>query len=149
MTVIGGGSTYTPDLIAGFIARAASLPLTELWRRWIEALCARDLSRLDELAEEIFDQDSVVHSPMFPDVGRGPDGAKALARQVVADFSHVDITTEDFFGEDDKTVVRITLRSTSAATGKTVSFPALTINRWVGDKIAEGWELYGPPEEQA
>jgi len=31
VTVIGGGSTYTPELVAGFIARADTFPLTELW----------------------------------------------------------------------------------------------------------------------
>ena len=31
VAVIGGGSTYTPELINGFLARAGSLPVTELW----------------------------------------------------------------------------------------------------------------------
>ncbi len=31
VAVIGGGSTYTPELINGFIARANSFPLAELW----------------------------------------------------------------------------------------------------------------------
>ncbi len=31
ITVIGGGSTYTPELINGFLATAGSLPLDELW----------------------------------------------------------------------------------------------------------------------
>ena len=31
IAVIGGGSTYTPELVNGFLARADSLPLTELW----------------------------------------------------------------------------------------------------------------------
>jgi len=31
VAVIGGGSTYTPELIDGFLARADSLPLRELW----------------------------------------------------------------------------------------------------------------------
>jgi 6-phospho-beta-glucosidase len=31
IVVIGGGSTYTPELIDGFIARAGVLPLRELW----------------------------------------------------------------------------------------------------------------------
>ena len=31
VTVIGGGSTYTPELINGFLARLASFPLRELW----------------------------------------------------------------------------------------------------------------------
>jgi len=31
ITVIGGGSTYTPELIIGFLGRVKELPLTELW----------------------------------------------------------------------------------------------------------------------
>ncbi len=31
ITVIGGGSTYTPELVNGFLNRLASLPVTELW----------------------------------------------------------------------------------------------------------------------
>ena len=31
IAVIGGGSTYTPELVNGFLARADSLPLEELW----------------------------------------------------------------------------------------------------------------------
>jgi len=31
IAVIGGGSTYTPELINGFLARVDSLPLKELW----------------------------------------------------------------------------------------------------------------------
>ena len=31
ITVIGGGSTYTPELITGFLARINELPLNELW----------------------------------------------------------------------------------------------------------------------
>ncbi len=31
ITVVGGGSTYTPELVNGFLARVDSLPLKELW----------------------------------------------------------------------------------------------------------------------
>ena len=31
ITVIGGGSTYTPELINGFLERTSTLPITELW----------------------------------------------------------------------------------------------------------------------
>ncbi|MCA9920308.1 MAG: hypothetical protein KC445_20270, partial [Anaerolineales bacterium] len=31
VAVIGGGSSYTPELINGFIERAGSFPLSELW----------------------------------------------------------------------------------------------------------------------
>jgi 6-phospho-beta-glucosidase len=41
IAVIGGGSTYTPELVNGFIARAGRLPLEELW------LMDSDPGRLD------------------------------------------------------------------------------------------------------
>lgn len=31
IAVIGGGSSYTPELINGFLARVAELPVRELW----------------------------------------------------------------------------------------------------------------------
>jgi 6-phospho-beta-glucosidase len=31
VTVIGGGSTYTPELISGFLKRVDSFPVDELW----------------------------------------------------------------------------------------------------------------------
>jgi 6-phospho-beta-glucosidase len=31
ITVIGGGSTYTPELVNGFLSQAVNVPLTELW----------------------------------------------------------------------------------------------------------------------
>lgn len=40
VTVIGGGSTYTPELLQGFLDRAGGLPLRELW------LMDRDPQRL-------------------------------------------------------------------------------------------------------
>lgn len=37
IAVIGGGSTYTPELVSGFLARSARLPLSELWLMDIDA----------------------------------------------------------------------------------------------------------------
>jgi 6-phospho-beta-glucosidase len=37
ISVIGGGSTYTPELVNGFLARVATLPVTELWLMDIDA----------------------------------------------------------------------------------------------------------------
>ena len=31
VAVIGGGSTYTPELVNGFLARREQFPVTELW----------------------------------------------------------------------------------------------------------------------
>jgi len=37
ISVIGGGSTYTPELVSGFLARADRLPISELWLMDIDA----------------------------------------------------------------------------------------------------------------
>jgi 6-phospho-beta-glucosidase len=37
IAVIGGGSTYTPELVSGFLNRIQSLPVTELWLMDIDA----------------------------------------------------------------------------------------------------------------
>jgi hypothetical protein len=34
IAVIGGGSTYTPELVNGFLERLGTLPVTELWKSW-------------------------------------------------------------------------------------------------------------------
>jgi 6-phospho-beta-glucosidase len=31
IAVIGGGSTYTPELVNGFLERHSTLPVSELW----------------------------------------------------------------------------------------------------------------------
>jgi len=41
VSVIGGGSTYTPELVKGFIDRQVDLPISELW------LMDKDLKRLE------------------------------------------------------------------------------------------------------
>jgi hypothetical protein len=38
VTVIGGGSTYTSELINGFLTRTESFPLTELWHQPVHAV---------------------------------------------------------------------------------------------------------------
>ena len=121
----------------------------ELWGRWIEALVARDLSRAEEVAEEMCDPQYVLHNPGFPDFGRGPAAAKAFAHHVIATYSNIQLTLEDFFGDGDKAAVRSTVRITDRATGQQVTYPVLNIMRWDGERIAERWELTGPHEEQA
>ena len=121
----------------------------ELWGRWVAALCARDLSRAEEVAEEMCTQDYVVHNPAFPNYGRGPAAAQAFAHHVITHYSQIDLTLEDFFGEGDRTAARSTVRYTVVATGLKAGYPVLNIMRWVGDQLAERWELTGPPEEHA
>ena len=121
----------------------------KLWGRWIEALVARDLSPPEEVAEEMCDPQYVLHNPGLPDLGRGPAAAKAFTHHVIATYTNIHFTLEDFFGEGDKTAVRSTVRVTDIATGQRVTYPVLNIMRWNGNTIAERWELAGPHEEQA
>ena len=121
----------------------------ELWGRWIEALVARDLSRAEEVAEEMCDQQYVLHNPGFPDFGRGPAAAKAFAHYIITNYTNIHLTLEDFFGEGDKTAARSTVRFTVIETEQRLTYPVLNIMRWDGDMLAERWELTGPREEQA
>ena len=37
IVTIGGGSSYTPELIEGFIKRIKELPVTEIWlKEWLK-----------------------------------------------------------------------------------------------------------------
>jgi SnoaL-like domain len=82
----------------------------ELWCRWIEALVARDLRQAEAVAEEMCDPQYVLHNPGLLDLGRGPAAAKAFAHHVIATYTNIRLTVEDFFGEGDKTAVRRTVR---------------------------------------
>ena len=121
----------------------------DLWTHWIEALVARDLSQAEAVAEEMCDQQYVQHNPGLPDLGRGPAVAKVFAHRVIATYTDIHLTFEDFFGEGDKTAVHNTVHVTLIATGQRVTYPVLNIMRWDGDTIAERLELAGPHEEQA
>ena len=121
----------------------------DLWGRWIEALVARDLSRAEQVADEMCGPQYALHNPGLADLGRGPAAAKAFAHHVIAAYTNIHLTLEDFFGEGDKTAVRSTVRVTVTATGQRVTYPVLNIMRWNGDMLAERWELAGPHEEQA
>jgi hypothetical protein len=121
----------------------------ELWGRWVAALCESNLRRAEEVAEEMCNQDYVVHSPKFPDFGQGPAAAKQFAHYVITHYSQIRLTVEDFFGEGDKTAARSTVRFTITATAQKMSYPVLNIMRWDGDKLAERWDLTGEPEGQA
>ena len=112
--------------------------------RWIEALNARDMNLLDQLADELYAADYTLHDPGMPDFGRGPEGVKQFTRQILQDNSEIDMTIEDMFGGGDKLATRMTVRFTNAATGNQVSFPIFEISRMAGGKFAEEWELVGP-----
>ena len=53
IVTIGGGSSYTPELVEGFIKRYEELPLTELWLVDVEAGEEKQ-SIVGEMAKRMF-----------------------------------------------------------------------------------------------
>ncbi|HEY6012889.1 MAG TPA: maltose-6'-phosphate glucosidase, partial [Candidatus Limnocylindrales bacterium] len=80
IAVVGGGSTYTPELIEGFVRRAARLPIDEL------VLLDIDLERLDVvggLAQRMLDRlDWVGRLTLTGDRDRAIDGADFVLVQL-------------------------------------------------------------------
>ncbi len=80
IAVVGGGSTYTPELIEGFVRRAARLPIDEL------VLLDVDLERLDivgGLAQRMLDRlDWVGRLTLTGDRERAIDGADFVLIQL-------------------------------------------------------------------
>ena len=77
ITVIGGGSTYTPELVSGFLARVDSLPLQELW------LMDNDSDRLDIVGGFAQRMVQAKGSPFKVVLSRNQRDAIAGARYVV------------------------------------------------------------------
>lgn len=77
MVTIGGGSSYTPELLEGFIKRYDELPITELW--------LVDVEEWQEKLDIIFDlcQRMIVHASISVKLYKITDRRTAL---VDADF---------------------------------------------------------------
>jgi ketosteroid isomerase-like protein len=113
-------------------------------RRWIEALNARNVSTLDELADEIYTPGYILHDPSFPDLVPGPEGVKQFVRRVLKGSADTHLTVEDMVAEGDKVAGRYTVHHTDATAGKLVSTRIIAISRFASGKIAEEWELAVP-----
>jgi predicted ester cyclase len=112
--------------------------------RWGDAMNKKDLNELDKLADEIFAADFIERDPGVSDMEPGPVGVKKWVRQVLKDSPDMHVTIEDMLVDGDKVVLRGTVKFTDKATGKPMNLLLLSIDRFVGDKIAEEWELTVP-----
>jgi steroid delta-isomerase-like uncharacterized protein len=108
-------------------------------------------------AEEVFDERNlaVMEELVAPDFVRHEPNAlqgRAAWQQFIAmfftAFPDLQVAVEDQFAEGDRVAIRWTARGTHreavlgiAPTGKSVTFPGLTIYRIAGGRIAEGWEI--------
>jgi predicted ester cyclase len=120
-------------------------------RRQYEAFDGRDQDQglLDQIADELYTSDYVVHDPDNPMTTPGPEFVKQFQRGLLASMPDLKITIKDLFAEGDRVASRITIRGTDASTGKPVRLMALVISRFVGRQIAEEWQVAYPWEGEA
>ena len=113
-------------------------------RRFYEQMCNE---RKNELADELFTAEHVMHDPQVP-CGVGPT---AMAEVVAVYQEGVDghWGIEEIFSTDDRVVVRWTGSGTHVGTvngipptGRNIAVDAITIHRMVDHKIAETWEVW-------
>jgi steroid delta-isomerase-like uncharacterized protein len=97
--------------------------------------------------EEIYDTNFVDHSP-FPGTTPDREGIKQFIKIMRDAFPDIRLTIEDLIAENDKVVERVTATGTNKGefmgitpTGKQITVPVITINRFAGGKIVERWSL--------
>ncbi|MDT7658954.1 MAG: hypothetical protein QOF38_3669 [Pseudonocardiales bacterium] len=103
--------------------------------------------RKNDLAEELFTADHVMHDPQVP-TGPGPQGAVDAVRPYQEGVDgHWAI--EEIFSAGDRVVVRWTGTGTHVAeingiapTGNSLRVDAISIHRMQDRKIAETWEVW-------
>lgn len=112
-------------------------------RFWEEIFNKRKL----ELVDEVFTDDYVYHGAAGQDV-HGREGLKQFLTMYFNAFPDIRAEVEDVFGEGDKVASRSTCRGTHKGdlmgmppTGKHVSIRVICTNRFVGNRVAEDWEL--------
>jgi steroid delta-isomerase-like uncharacterized protein len=99
-----------------------------------------------QVADELFGPNSAHHDPSTPDVGRGPVGENKSATLYRNAFHDFRMTVEELFAEGDSVTARWSCRGTHkgefngiAPTGKQIAITGISIARFAGGKIAEGW----------
>lgn len=98
-------------------------------------------------ALEVFlEPDFMYHNPIFPETGNGIEGYRQIVTTLRAAFPDMQWIVEDVLADGDKVVTRWTMHGTHTGTylgipptGKTVKFSGISINRFVGGRIAEQW----------
>jgi steroid delta-isomerase-like uncharacterized protein len=98
------------------------------------------------LADELFAPTYTHHDASTPDVGRGPEGEKKRVTLYRTAFPDLRLTVEDMIAEGETVVARWSCRgahrgdlSGIAPTGKQFAISGVTIARFAGGKMVEGW----------
>jgi steroid delta-isomerase-like uncharacterized protein len=98
------------------------------------------------LADQLFAPNYAHHDSSTPDVGRGPESEKKRATLYRTAFPDMRLTIEDIIAEGEIVMARWSCRGTHrgdlsgiAATGKQFNISGVSIARFAGGKMAEGW----------
>lgn len=90
----------------------------------------------------------VVNHVLPPNMPQGLEGSKMFASMFVSAFPNLHVTIDDLVAEDNKTVLRWTARGTHRGelmgippTGKDICITGMAIDRFVGGKSVEHWEI--------
>lgn len=99
-----------------------------------------------DILDEIVAPDAVIHSPMIPDLNRGPEGAKQYVRLFWAAFPDLHITTDDMVAEGDKVALRWSARGTHQGrlmgiepTGRQMTITGQAIYQIAAGQIKDDW----------
>jgi steroid delta-isomerase-like uncharacterized protein len=98
------------------------------------------------VTDELFAPNYEHHDASTPDVGRGPEGEKKRATLYRTAFPDLRLMIEDIIAEGETVVARWSCQGThkgdlsgTAPTGKQVNISGVSIARFAGGKMVEGW----------
>src|SRR6202521_578223 len=98
------------------------------------------------VADELFAPNYTHHDPSTPDVGRGPESERKRVTLYHTAFPDLKLTIEDIIAEGEIVMARWSCRGTHkgdlrgiAPTGKHFTITGVSVARFTGGKMAEGW----------
>ncbi len=98
------------------------------------------------LVDELFTTNYEHHDASSPDFGRGPESEKKRATLYRTAFPDLRLTIEDIIAEGETVMARWSCRGTHkgdlsgiAPTGKQFTISGVSIARFAGNKMVEGW----------
>ncbi len=98
------------------------------------------------LADELFTPNYEHHDASSPDFGRGPESEKKRAALYRTAFPDLQLTIEDIIAEGQTVMARWSCRGTHkgdlsgiAPTGKQINISGVSVARFTGGKMVEGW----------
>ena len=122
-----------------------TMQVTDVERRWVEALNRGDVAA----ADETFTPDCVIHITGSPEPELSVEGFKQMVTGLLAAFPDLRFTIEDQVVSGDKVATRWTAHGTHTAplgevpaTGRRVHVDGLILDRVEHGRVVERWEQW-------